>query len=102
MGAYSGEYRERVGEESRGEGRGGEERRGEERRGEGRGEWRRDSCKGSDVLPQLQCAMRHNSNLSGDLEDYPLCSVELTADMYAVRDTPTCFRRAGKGVWSLG
>ena len=25
--------------------------------------------------------------------DYPLCSVELTADMAAVRDTETCFRR---------
>jgi len=49
----------------------------------------------SDTYEEVfDCYNSHNSNGSGGIVDYPLCSVELTADMAAVRDTETCFRRA--------
>ena len=40
-----------------------------------------------------QCYSKHNSNSTGSYSDYPLCSAEVTADMFAVVDTPTCKRR---------
>ena len=40
-----------------------------------------------------QCYSSNNVGLSGGVSDYPLCSIELYADMDAAIDTPTCFRR---------
>ena len=46
-----------------------------------------------------QCYNANNVGLSGGVGDYPLCSIELYADMDAAIDTPTCFRR-GMGIMS--
>ena len=40
-------------------------------------------------------------DLSGGVGDYPLCSIELYADMDAAVDTPTCFRRGERVSRSL-
>ena len=43
--------------------------------------------------PFIQCYSDYNTGLTGGVSDYPLCSMELYADMAAAVDTPTCFRR---------
>ena len=41
----------------------------------------------------MQCYSIYTKGDTGSNADYPLCAVELTADMAVVRDTPTCYRR---------
>ena len=43
----------------------------------------------------LQCYLPHNSHaLHGTSDEYPLCAAEMVADMFAVTNTETCFRRS--------
>jgi len=41
----------------------------------------------------VQCYSDLSRDSTGTSRDYPLCAVELTADMAVAKDTPTCFRR---------
>jgi len=45
------------------------------------------------VIIVVQCYSKYNNGSSGGTGDFPLCSVELKADMQTAVDTPTCFRR---------
>ena len=59
----------------------------------GRGRKREDGRVIDLCLILLQCFTDNNLGLTGGVSDYPLCSIELYADMDAAVDTPTCFRR---------
>ncbi|KAL5499803.1 hypothetical protein EMCRGX_G011264 [Ephydatia muelleri] len=50
----------------------------------------------------VHCYLPHNSHaLHGTSDEYPLCAAEMVADMFAVTNTETCFRRNSLPIFYL-
>ncbi|CAL8343184.1 unnamed protein product [Merluccius merluccius] len=48
-----------------------------------------------------QCYLKHNLVVNGSAPGYPLCAMQLSSHMHAVRDTVTCMRRSDTSPFSL-